>query len=170
MRTRKVSLDPQGIAIYLILLTLVLAGCHANRSASTSTAPAPISKWEQTNYDNAQIAIHNRAAAKTLVVAQQAGYIDVPTFDKISKGQIRLTKIQSDLTPLLKDQPTAATASAKVKALTDEASAIVAQMISDGTAGVTNPSSQTALLSDVSAIKSALDSMLVILTSSGVLK
>ena len=155
------------VATIVALIGYGLAGCAAKR-ASTSPTPAPITQWEQVNYDNAQIAIHNRAGAKTLVLTQKAGFISSSAFNKLSAAQIKITKIHSDLTPLLKDLPTAIASSDKLKALLDEATALVVEMISDGTAGVTNPESKAALLSDVDALKSAIDSLRSILTAAGV--
>lgn len=155
--------------VTLVLAAIILWGCSAHR-VTTNPNPQAVTPMEQANFDNAQIAIHNRAIAKTIIAAHDAGFIETEYFDKLTAGQIKLTRAQSDLTPLLKDQATAMANADKIKAIRDEAVATVRQLVADGTVGVKNPQSKDALQQDVTAIGGLVDSITSLLTTAGVLK
>jgi len=151
-----------------MIVVALLVGCAAHRANPTN--PIPISAFEQTNYLNAQISIHNRAAAQMIVAINQAGFLETEYFDRLSAAQVKITRAHKDLTPLLKDLPTALANQDKVKALLDVIQNTATGMISDGTVGVKNPQSQQALLSDVASIRSAAASIYTILEASGAVK
>lgn len=151
----------KSYAVVSLLAVLLIAGCAAKRANTTN--PQPITQWEQVNYDNDQISIHNRALAKSFVAISQAGLLDREYFDKLSAAQIRITRLHKDLTPLLRDQGTAASSQAKVTAILNELRAVAAQMVTDGSAGIKNQDSKTAVLSDIDAIASSVSSIYTVI-------
>lgn len=153
-----------------VLAIVFLAGCaKLHRTPNADNTPtAPITPLEQVNADNAQISIHAHAVAEALVAAHQNGFIETEYFDKISSGQIRITKIHQQLTPLLA-QPVAAN-SAQINGLLTELNDVGKQMISDGTAGVKNQQAKDSIITEVNSIISLAKSITSTLATSGLLK
>jgi hypothetical protein len=148
--------------ILTLMACLAFAGCAAKRANTTN--PQPITQWEQVNYDNTQISIHNRALAKSFVAIRQAGFLEKPYFDKLSAAQIRITKLHKDLTPLLQNQANVIGGGRdKVKAILDELRTVTAQMVADGSVGISNPDSKSAVLSDIEAIISSVNSIYTVI-------
>lgn len=153
-----------------VLAMVMLVGCaklHRTPNAD-GTPTAPVTQLEQVNADNAQIAIHNHAIAEALVAAHQNGLIPNEYFDKLSAAEIKITLIHEQLTPLLA-QPVAANA-AQIKGLLKQIGDIGAQMVTDGTAGVKNPTAQQSIVSEINSIISLAQSIGNTLTAAGVLK
>lgn len=158
----------QAFAVILVMLILCsCAGIHRTPNAD-GTPTAPVTKLETVNVDNAQIAIHNHAVAEALVAAHQNGLIETEYFDKISASQIQITRIHGQLSPLLAN-PIGANA-AQVKGLLKQISDIGEQMVTDGTAGVKNPTAQQSIVREVKEVITLANSILSTLTTAGVLK
>lgn len=150
----------------IITLTLMIAvglmvGCAAKRANQTN--PAPITQGESLNYDNAQISIHNRAIAKSLVLIHQQGFVNDEYFGKLSAAQIRITKLHKDLTPLLVTNASATAAKDKVTAILNQIKAIASQMVADGSVGIINPDSKNAVLADINALISSANSIYTVI-------
>lgn len=141
----------------------LISGCAAKRANQTN--PAPITQGESLNYDNAQISIHNRAIAKSLVLIHQQGFVNDEYFGKLSSAQIRITKLHKDLTPLLKSNASALASKDKVTAILNEIKAVASQMVADGSVGIVNPDSKNAVLTDISALISSATSIYSIIES-----
>jgi len=157
-------------ATAMFLAIALLVGCaKLHRTPNADNTPtAPVTQLEKVNVDNAQISVHNHAVAESLVAAHQSGFIETEYFDKLSAGQIRITRIHEQLTPLLA-QPVAANP-AQIKGLLKEIGDIGAQMVSDGTAGVKNPTAQQRVVSEIQSIITLANSIGSTLTAAGVLK
>lgn len=153
-----------------VLAFAMLAGCAKLHRAPNpdGTPTAPVTSIETINADNAQIAIHNHALAEAIVATHQAGFIKTEYFDKLSAGQIQITRIHQQLSPLLAS-PIGANA-AQVKGLLKQIADIGAQMVSDGSAGVKNPESKKQIVSEIQSIITLADSITSTLTAAGVLK
>jgi len=148
---------------------MLQVGCAAHRTPNANGSPtAQVTTTEQVNFDNAQIAIHNRAIAQGIVATQQAGFLETEYFDKLSAAQIKITRIHEQLTPLLKN-PVAAN-SAQINDLLSQMKTIAAQMVTDGTAGIKNDQSKQSMLTEVNAISSLANSIISTLTTAGILK
>lgn len=152
------------------LAMLLLVGCAKLHRApnADNTPPAPVTQLETVNSDNAQISIHNHAVAEALIATHQSGLIETEYFDRLSAGQIKITKIHEELTPLLA-QPVSAN-SAQIKGLLKKIADIGAAMVADGTAGVKNPTAQQRIVGEIQAILSLANSIGNTLTAAGVLK
>ena len=152
------------------LAMVMLVGCaKLHRPPNADNTPtAPVTQLEKVNADNAQISIHNHAVAESLVAVHQNGLIETEYFDRLSAGQIKITRIHEELTPLLA-QPVAANA-AQIKGLLKQIGDIGAAMVADGTAGVKNPTAQQRIVSEIQSIISLANSIGNTLTAAGVLK
>lgn len=157
--------------IAAILGLLLLLGCASklHRTPNPDGSPtAPVTSLETVNADNAKITVHNHAIAEGLVAAHQNGLVETEYFDKLSAGQIKITKIHQKLTPLLAT-PVAANA-AQIKGLLKQMEDIATQMVADGTAGVKNPSAQDSIVREIKSIITLANSIGSTLTSAGILK
>ncbi len=153
-----------------VIAIVLLVGCaklHRTPNAD-GTPTAPVTSLEKVNADNAQISVHNHAVAESLVAIHQNGMIESEYFDKLSAGQIKITRIHEQLTPLLA-QPVAANA-AQIKGLLKEINDIGVQMVADGTAGVKDPTSQKSITSEIQSIITLANSIASTLSTTGVLK
>jgi hypothetical protein len=149
------------------MLQVGCAGAHRTPNADGSPT-APVTTTEQVNFDNAQIAIHNRAIAEGLISVKQAGFLETEYFDKLSAAQIKITRIHQQLTPLLKN-PVAAN-SAQINDLLGQIKTIAAGMVTDGSAGIKNDQSKQSILTEVNAISSLVSSIVSTLTTAGIIK
>jgi hypothetical protein len=153
-----------------VMAIVFLAGCaklHRTPNAD-GTPTAPITPLEQVNADNAQISVHNHAVAEALVAAHQSGFVESEYFNTLSAGQIRITRIHQQLTPLLA-QPVAANV-AQIKGLLTELNDVANQMVTDGTAGVKNPQAKDSIITEVNSVISLAKSITSTLTTTGLLK
>lgn len=144
--------------------SLLLIGCSAKR---ISTNPTPITTWEQVSYDNLQISVHNRAIAKAITAANQAGLLETSYYDVVSREGINLTNLHKALTPLLKDEATARTNSEKVDLLLNQlvnSSTVIAE-----TASIKNEQSRQNLITEAQLVRSLAGSILSLLRESGVI-
>lgn len=151
------------ILTLMIACIFLISGCAAKRANTAN--PAPITQGESLNYDNAQISIHNRAIAKSLVLIHQQGFVNDEYFGKLSAAQIRITKLHKDLTPLLVTNASAAAGKDKVTAILNEIRAVASQMVADGSVGIVNPDSKNAVLADINALISSANSIYSIIES-----
>jgi len=153
-----------------VLAMVMLVGCaklHRTPNAD-GTPTAPVTQLESANASNAEISVHNHAVGEALVAAHQSGLLETSYFDRLSAGQIKITRIHEQLTPLLA-QPVAANA-AQIKGLLKEIGDIGASMVADGTAGVKNPTAQQRIVSEIQSIITLANSIGSTLTAAGVLK
>ncbi len=153
-----------------VLAIVFLAGCaklHRTPNAD-GTPTAPITPLEKINADNAQISVHAHAVAEALVAAHQSGFIETEYFNTLSSGQIRITRIHQQLTPLL-TQPVAANA-AQIKGLLTELNDVANQMVTDGAAGVKNSTAKDSINSEINSIITLAKSITSTLTTTGLLK
>lgn len=157
----------QTPALFALLFALFLAGLDGCAAKKPIGSP-PVTTWEQVNSDNAQIAVHNRAVAKALVATRNAGFLSTEYFGTLSAAQIKITRLHAELTPLLRDVNTALAAQDRIKAILDEFTALAIQMVSDGSAGIKNPQSQSQIISEIQAIRSLVDSLRSLLQTAGV--
>lgn len=156
------------LAIALAIVFIV--GCaklHRTPNAD-GTPTAPITQLEQVNASNAEISVHNHAVAEAVVAAHQNGFISSEYFDKLSSGQIRITRIHQQLTPLLA-QPVSANA-AQIKGLLTELNDVANQIIADGAAGVKNQAAKDSITTEVNSIISLAKSIASTLTTTGLSK
>jgi len=153
--------------ITLTFALLIVAGCTAHRANTGGGPSAPVTPWEQVNYDNLQIAVHNRAVAKAMTAAQQNGFLETEYYDIISREGINITRVHQQLTPLLQTESTIKANSDKIKALLD---ALVgsAKSIVDA-AAVKNPQTKQELISEAQLIGSLANTILSLLKTNGVL-
>jgi len=153
--------------ISLTFALLIVTGCAAHRASKGGVPAAPVTPWEQVNYDNLQIAVHNRAIAKAMTAAQQNGLLETQYYDIISREGANITRVHQQLTPLLQTESTIKANSDKVKALLD---ALVgsAKAIADA-AAVKNPQTKQELISEAQLIGSLANTILSLLKDHGVL-
>ena len=162
------KLQSKYLASALAMVMLVsCAKLHRTPNAD-NTPTAPVTQLESVNASNAEISVHNHAVGEALVAAHQSGLLETSYFDHLSAGQIKITRIHEQLTPLLA-QPVAANA-AQIKGLLKEIGDIGASMVADGTAGVKNPPAQQRIVSEIQSIITLANSIGSTLTAAGVLK
>lgn len=155
----------QFVSVGCILLLAV--GCAAHRVGNGTTPPAPVSTWEQVNYDNLQIAVHNRAVAKAVTAAYQAGFLEKEYYDVISREGINITRIHQQLTPLLKSESTIKGNAALIKSLLNTLVAS-AGTIADA-AAVKNPDTRQQLVTEAQLIGSLANTIINLLQGAGVI-
>lgn len=155
------------ISFVLVVLAFGLAGCAAKHQPINGVT-APTTTLEQINSDNAQLAVHNRAIAQSIMAINQAGFLEAGYFDKLSAAQIQATRIHEQLTPLLAN-PTAANASA-IQALLTQLNAVADELIANGSAGVKDATSKQTVTNEANAIKSLASTIVSALQAAGVIK
>lgn len=153
--------------VSIVCICVLMAGCAA-KHAPVNGITAPTTALEQINSDNAQIAVHNRAIAESIIAINQAGFLETGYFGTISGLQIQATRIHQQLTPLVAT-PTAANL-ASIQSLLNQLNATADQMISNGTAGIKNAQSQQNFISEANALKSLVSTILSSLQVAGVIK
>ena len=152
--------------VALLFCAVLFVGCAAHH-VSNGTPPAPVSTLEQANYDNFQIAVHNRAVAKAVTAARQAGFIEKEYYDVISREGINITKVHQQLTPLLKDQAGLRINSATIKTLLNTLISS-ADTIADA-AFVKDPNVKQQLVSEAQLIGSLANTILNLLQGAGLI-
>jgi hypothetical protein len=152
--------------ISLTFTVLIGIGCAAHRANVGGGPAAPVTTWEQVNYDNLQIAVHNRAVAKAVTAAQQNGFLETEYYDIISREGANITRVHQQLTPLLQTESTIKANSDKIKALLD-AMVGSAKAIADA-AAVKNPQAKQELISEAQLIGSLANTILSLLKDNGV--
>lgn len=152
----------------VLLLALVSCATLHRQPNANGTPGAPPTSLETVNYNNAQIAIHNRAIAKAIIAVNQAGFLEPAYFDSLSAAQIKVTRIHELLTPLLKN-PTPADGPA-IRALLGQLQQITSDMVNIGNVGIKNDQSKAAALNDIRAISSLGGVILSTLVTAGVIK
>lgn len=163
----------KGIVLVIICIAIgasmaTVEGCAAHRTAVAGTPSAPITPQEQLNYDNAQFAIHNKSIAEAIVATQQQGFISTEYFDKLTTGQVQITKIHEQLTPLL--AAASPTNSAQIQSLVTQIKTTATQMIADGSVGIKNDTSKSSITDEVNALVTLGNSIISTLTTMGVIK
>lgn len=151
----------------ILIVAMMMIGCSAHRVSNNSTPPAPVTAWEQVNFDNLQIAVHNRAVSKALTAAYSAGFLDDSYYDTVSREGIAITKAHQQLTPLLKDAATIKSNSALIKSLLNT---LVSSAGTLATAAmVKDPQSKQNIVSEAQLIGSLANTMLDLLQQAGLI-
>lgn len=152
-----------------LMIAITLAACAGlHRQPNPNGPTTPITPLEKLNFDNAQIAIHNRAVAKGIVAIQQTGFIEKEYFDLLSAGEIKITRIHQQLTPLLKN-PNAGNVN-QIQALTKELRDTAVSMVNNGTAGIKNSQSKEDITAEINSIVYLANSVLSTLATVGAIK
>lgn len=153
--------------VALLCLLPLLTGCAAKRAGTGNTPPAPVSVWEQVNFDNLQIAVHNRAVAKALTAAQQAGFLEAEYYDIVSREGINITKLHQQLTPMLKDAQTIKSKSALVQDLLNKILSSADIMVA--AAAIKDPETKAQITTEAQLVAALANTMLTLLHDAGML-
>jgi len=151
------------------VLYAVVAGCAHKQSADNKPAP-PVTRWEQINLTNAEIAIFNDGVAQGLIAANNAGALEDEYTAQVTQVQFQVAAWQKQLTPMLKDLKTAQSNAARIQAITSNIGTATNNLIKSGNAGIKNAQNAQQLTQALTSLQTTISSLTSLLTQAGVLK